>query len=313
MGRKNKVDPIAASNMYHGMLQGGSGAQFQQFAQSITAQQLLRISLNRFRWSGLPHGVPSGLLEYNMQMNGSIALHKPESVDRPIITTWIGQGRKNSVALWNSYRLWSLNRANSWEVRAGDAAIFDPYMTRTNVLGVISYYCEFFREIDKTFKSNLAVQKTPVVIMTSQEKMLTMQNFQSQVNEGAPTIYSYADNAVMGDIQALNYNVTYIGSQLLVDRRQLWNDCMTLLGIDNSNQDKKERLVEDEVSGNNEQVVMNRMVDLKPRREFANRINKLYGMNVTVNWNRDIETNKYNLANDPLFTEDDSIDKAGSA
>lgn len=60
---------------------------------------------------------------------------------------------------------------------------------------------------------------------------------------------------------------------------------MTLLGINNGNQDKKERLVADEVSVNNEQVVAARGVALHSRQMAAEEINRRYQLNVSVGWN----------------------------
>jgi hypothetical protein len=59
---------------------------------------------------------------------------------------------------------------------------------------------------------------------------------------------------------------------------------MGLLGINNANQDKKERLVAAEVGANDEQVQATRNIALNARQQAAERINKLYGLSVEVDF-----------------------------
>jgi hypothetical protein len=78
---------------------------------------------------------------------------------------------------------------------------------------------------------------------------------------------------------------------------------MTLLGINNANQDKRERLVTSEVSANNSQVLLARQVALDARRDACNRINKRYpNLNISVHWNVDED----NLMKEKAMAEDNT-------
>jgi hypothetical protein len=57
---------------------------------------------------------------------------------------------------------------------------------------------------------------------------------------------------------------------------------MTFMGINNANMDKRERLVDDEVRANNEQVEMSYQIMLKAREMACEKINKLFGTNISV-------------------------------
>jgi hypothetical protein len=70
--------------------------------------------------------------------------------------------------------------------------------------------------------------------------------------------------------------------KLLETKSKTWNECMGLLGLNNANQDKKERLVTDEVSANDEQVMASRNIHLKARKAAADKINKMFGLNISV-------------------------------
>ena len=64
---------------------------------------------------------------------------------------------------------------------------------------------------------------------------------------------------------------------------------MTFLGINNANQDKKERLVVAEVSANDSEIMMARKIALDSRQLACEQINKKYGLNVSVEWNVDVD------------------------
>ena len=70
---------------------------------------------------------------------------------------------------------------------------------------------------------------------------------------------------------------------------------MGLLGIENANQDKTERLVGGEVDANNAQTASMRFVNLNQRREAAKAINKKFGLNVSVDYHTTAEQ-KENIA-----------------
>lgn len=53
--------------------------------------------------------------------------------------------------------------------------------------------------------------------------------------------------------------------------------------------DKKERQISDEVNSNLEQISMSRQIGLNSRRQGADEINRMFGTNITVNYNPELE------------------------
>ena len=77
---------------------------------------------------------------------------------------------------------------------------------------------------------------------------------------------------------------------LQIARTRIWSDCMGLLGLNNANQDKKERLVEAEVSANDDQVSNMRAVNLMERKRAIREINKRFNLAIDVKYNVDLPT-----------------------
>ena len=68
----------------------------------------------------------------------------------------------------------------------------------------------------------------------------------------------------------------FVAPQLRTELHNVWNECMSFLGINNANQEKKERLVEAEVGANDEQVNASENVMKKARERACEEINRLF-------------------------------------
>ena len=64
---------------------------------------------------------------------------------------------------------------------------------------------------------------------------------------------------------------------------------MTFLGIENSNTEKKERLVTDEINSNLGSVYAQRMARLNARKDACKKINSMFGLNIDVRYNSTFE------------------------
>ena len=125
------------------------------------------------------------------------------------------------------------------------------------------------------------------VVSATRSQQLSLQNLMRQREEGVDVIYS-DETLALDTVQALDLSVnpqTLAG--LRDERNQLWNEAMTVLGIGNANQDKKERLVASEVGANNDQVLISRNAALKARRDAADQINRMFELDISVEWDQE--------------------------
>lgn len=81
----------------------------------------------------------------------------------------------------------------------------------------------------------------------------------------------------------------------------LWSEALTALGINNMNsQDKKERLITDEVNSNNDFVKQNINYRLDMRKHFCENYKACFGTEIDVKIRHDEDMNNELLYNDPL-------------
>jgi hypothetical protein len=145
----------------------------------------------------------------------------------------------------------------------------------------IRLYAYRLAEITRTADVNIHAQKTPCFIRGTDKSVLTLKNVYRQWDGNEPVIF-YDKNGVDTPIEVLKTEAPIVFDKLRDEKHQVWNECMTFLGINNANTDKRERLVDDEVQANNEQIQLSAEMMLKARQEACKLINELFGLNVSV-------------------------------
>jgi hypothetical protein len=90
--------------------------------------------------------------------------------------------------------------------------------------------------------------------------------------------------------QVLDTTAPFLLNNLQDYKNSLHSEMLSLLGINNSANDKKERLITDEVNANNQYINVNIDLMLELREEAAKAINEMFGTSITVE--RGVEPNK---------------------
>lgn len=116
--------------------------------------------------------------------------------------------------------------------------------------------------------------------VTSKKEEKEISSIYDKVSRGNP--YVAFDKDINAQPYTFPVKANYIASDLLMDKRSIWNEFLTDLGINNANTDKKERLNTDEVNANNEEVRLNVENILECVREGLDVANKLYDLDLSI-------------------------------
>lgn len=131
-------------------------------------------------------------------------------------------------------------------------------------------------ETERTIDVNLKAQKTPVLLEGSKATMLTLKQVYMQYDGNIPFIFGNKNFDLGNSINAIKTDAPYLIDKLELHKHEIWNECLTFLGIDNANTDKKERLITDEVESNNEIIKYYLNCFYKTRQKACEDINNLY-------------------------------------
>lgn len=246
--------------------------------------RLLELAINMYEWKNLPDTIDERFLELTLFSDGMAVYFRDEVLGDLCLQTMIGGNldvyripMERTAYAANGYQV-QLNPSNS-------VIIFNNY-THTNSMLDIEMYARRIYEIERTIDVNVKAQKTPMLIKGSEAQRLTLKNLYMQYDGNEPFIFG-DNNLNVDGMQVLMTNAPYVADKLNILKRQIWNEALTYLGIENSNTEKKERLVSDEVTTNLGGVEAQRFCRLNARRQAAKAINKMFGLNITVDFRSD--------------------------
>ena len=157
--------------------------------------------------------------------------------------------------------------------------------------------CEYFATklyaIDRAIDVNLNNQKTPVFITAKDEATkLALKNMFMHI-EGFENAVAVNDSFDPTSITVYPINAPYLADKLNEMKRETWVDALTCLGIPSQN-DKRERMVVDEVVQNLGEHVFNVYTRLLTRLEAVDHAKHVFGSkveNLTVRYNDKILEN----------------------
>lgn len=128
-------------------------------------------------------------------------------------------------------------------------------------------------ETERTIDVNLQAQKTPILIEGDTKTILTLKNVYMQYNGNTPFIFGNKQFDISNKLNVLKTDAPYLIDKLDTHKHQIFNDALTVLGIDNANTDKKERLITNEVESNEQLVNYYLNCWYKTRKKACDEIN----------------------------------------
>lgn len=270
--------------------------------QVLTERMYMRVlselSMNRFKWEGLPDSIDERFLEMKLFYNALAVFYFDTDYDRYLALQAAGNGgynmyenpvnflvTGNSEGGNTSFINKTLSAIDTSKKPAQCVPIWANY-SRIPDLDIVLLYSKKLASIDRTIEINVENMRYTKVVTVEENQRLSYVNILRQHAEGQPVIFGTNSMNLGEAVNVFDVGVPVDAvPNLLIARSKLWNDCMTLLGINNSNQDKKERLVSDEVSANDDQIEMTRAIALNARQQAAAAITRRYPeLTVTVDF-----------------------------
>lgn len=261
--------------------------------------RLMELALNVFEWENLPPTVDERFLEITLYEMGYCLYFNDPIIGNLALTCTIG-GRLDVYRIPILRRAYAVNGYNKMCSAKDSVLIFNNYL-HTPTLLTIELFARRLYEIERAIDVNVKGQKTPKAILSSEQQRLTMKNLFMQYDGNEPFIFGDKNLDIEG-IKSLDIGSPFVADKLQILKHQIWNEALTFLGIENSNQDKKERLVSDEVGSNYGNVEAQRNVMLNARRQAVKKINAMFGTDINVKFRSNLTT-MVNTENVPKETE----------
>ena len=250
-------------------------------------ERFKKICLSMFEWVNLPESCNARYLEECLYYKGQASLLKDELYGF-INTQCASNGYLNIYGLPSSLNCYSYQYNSIRNLYTGldgqedkDCVLVMNNWQRIPTASTIELFCQRLAEAEMTASVNIKAQKTPVLIVVDENQRLMMENLYAQYDGNKPFIMGDKNQLSADSIRSINTGAPFIADKIMEYKKQIWNEALQFLGINTLQTEKKERLITDEASSNNELINLNLQSMLVPRQEACKQFNKLFGLEGT--------------------------------
>ena len=250
-------------------------------------ERFKKICLSMFEWVNLPESMNARYLEECLYYKGQASLLKDELYGF-INTQCASNGYLNIYGLPSSLNCYSYQYNSIRNLYTGldgaedkDCILVMNNWERIPTASTIELFCQRLAEAEMTAQVNIKAQKTPVLIVVDENQRLMMENLYAQYDGNKPFIFGDKNQVGDGVVKSINTGAEFIADKIMEYKKQIWNEALQFLGINTLQTEKKERLITDEASSNNELINLNLQSMLIPRQEACKQFNKLFGLEGT--------------------------------
>lgn len=255
-----------------------------------------RIALSMFEWVNLPKSMDSRYLEQCLYYMGQASLLYDKKYGF-INTKCAGSGYVNIYGLPDKFNCYSYGFNSMRKLYVG----LNPMLTepqkenqknyecvlvmnnwdRTPTAGSMELFAWRLYLAQRTCDVNISGQRFPVMVVGDEKQRLTLENLYSQYDGNQPFIFGNKNQLNEDMLKAIKTDSPYVADKITEYKKEIWNEALTYLGINNISVQKKERLTENESNENNELVNLNLQSMLAPRLEACRQFNEKYGLTGT--------------------------------
>lgn len=258
--------------------------------------RLMELSMSMFEWKNLPDTVDERYLELGLFSSGCMIFFKDDVIGELALNMTYQGGfdiygeptRRRAYSRYNQFQT-TLDKDNS--------VIIWNNMLRTNSALDVQMFAYRLYNLDRIVDINANAQKTPVLITCDEKQKLTMKNLYMQYEGNYPVIFGDS-NLDIKSLSVLKTDAPFVSDKIYDLKIKIWNEALTYLGISNINTTKKERMITDEVIRNQGGTIASRYSRLESRRRAVKKINKMFGLNITVDYREDFQST--DIENDTL-------------
>ena len=207
---------------------------------------LTEIALSRFEWEGLPDTCDERYLERALFYNGK-AIYMNDDVLGDLTLKVALNGNFDVYGVPRDRTAYGQNEYRKQCSPEDSVVIWNNY-NRKPTFPMIRNYAMRLYDLDRTIDVNTRAQKTPVLVQCNQNDRLTLENLYADFDGNKPVIYGKKGFDLSDAFQVIRTDAPFVSREIYELQKDLFNECLAMLGISNLNVVKKERMVNSYIS-----------------------------------------------------------------
>ena len=303
--------------------------------------RLRSVAMSAFEWTGLDElGIDSRYVEFcllNWGMGGFFELR--EGTGSYAFAQATPMSRLNLYWNPNKVKLMPANGTIGWTrhawywaerlgkpgaiVHKPNAVVLWDNIDRTPILPMLEGFARRLDNIDRKIDININAQATPYIMDVDERQRQDAINLYSQITGNEPMILANRNRSELLQPQILNLEAPFVADKMDDELTKIWYRALTMLGVDNTNTEKRERMIDAEATSNNEDIMLMRRSRLATRRRFCQQVRERFGVDIGVKYgvpheregSADVDMGGYDdpaVADTTTYKEDEK-EEAGNA
>lgn len=250
-------------------------------------RQLLTLAENVFEFEDLPEFIDVSYLNKQLLRKGSVAFFM-DDVMGLIALPYTNVGTLDIYGRPTRIQVISMN-GYTRELKQDEFVIMYDNNGRYPLLMDIYQNAERIAMCKRVIDINISQQKTPRIWKTKSDQLTTVKNMMNEVDGNVEKILSY-DNINLDDIEAVIAPAPYVADKIDMHLEKEWAEFFRLIGVANLVEQKKERLIQDEMTASLGGTIASRYSRYEPRARAIKEINKKFDVNIKVRYYDGIPT-----------------------
>lgn len=240
------------------------------------------LAINRFEWENLPMGLTSERLETMLIEKGQVFCFKRDKGGLTILPCF----NTKKLTVYGDYDSYEVYGYNGYQetISADKGVRIKNNPLASNNINNLMIYAQRIDNTEMTQDVNLFQQNVPKVVLSDESGKLTAKNLIKALKEFKFVVFGKKSlTSQLNTSEVLDTSSPYLLDKLQEHKTDLMNEVLSYLGINNnSNNDKRERLLVDEVNSNNDFINTNLDLMFDMREKACKEINEMFQCNIKV-------------------------------
>lgn len=245
-------------------------------------EEMLTLAENVFEFKNLPEFIDVSYLNKTLLRNGSIAFFNDEvlgliALPYDVIGNFDIYGRPLEIMAR------AANGTYYKKLKRDEFVIMYDNNGRYPIFMDICQMAERIALSKRTIDVNIVQQRTPRIWKTSQDKKRTLQDMLSNIDGMEENIATY-ESIDIDDMNVVLAPAPFVADKLDLHLDKEWAEFYRLIGVANLVEQKKERMIRDEMSASQGGTIASRFSRFEPRKRAIDEINKKFKTNIEVSY-----------------------------
>lgn len=246
-------------------------------------RQMLTLAENVFEFENLPKYIDVAYLNKTLLRQGSVAFFKDEVLGLLALPY-------ETIGNLDVYGRPTRIQVNGFGTKGYHKILEkDEYVIMYDNNGRYPLYLDIAQMAERialcvrTQDINLVHQRTPRIWKTSKDKELSLKNMVNNIDSMQEDIATY-EALDIEDLSVVLAPAPYVTDKIDDHLKDLWGEFFRLIGVASLQENKKERLIVDEMMATQGGTIASRYSRFEPRKNAIEKINEKFGTDISVHY-----------------------------